>query len=49
MDEYEPVMSVGHGELRHIGYEVDADGRERAMYATEWEAPGSFIEPGDQS
>jgi len=46
--EQGPVVSVAHGELRHVGYEVDADGRERAIYATDWEAPGSFLEPTEQ-
>lgn len=42
-DEFDSVMSVGHGELRFYGYEVAPDGRERALYVTEWESPGSFI------
>lgn len=44
MNEFDDVMNVGHGMLTFHCYEVDAEGRERALYASDWEAPGSFIE-----
>src|SRR6187431_3341448 len=41
MDEdFDPAMSIGHGMLRFRHYEIHPDGRERAVYTTEWEAAG---------
>jgi hypothetical protein len=48
-DEFEPVMSIGHGELRFSCYEIDPDGRERAVYAGDWEQPGSFVDREQQA
>ena len=37
MDD-ETLMSVAHGPLRFVTYEVSAEGMERAIYASDWES-----------
>lgn len=42
-DEFPDVVSVAHGNLRFLCYEVDFKGRERAVYVTDWEEPGAYL------
>ncbi len=36
-------ISEEHGPLQFHGYEVGPDGRERAVYVSDWEASGSYV------
>lgn len=45
-EEFEQVVSIGHGALRFLCYEVSSEGMERAVYVSPWEPPGSYIEGG---
>lgn len=48
MDDETPMsVSVAHGPLWFVTYEVSAEGMERAVYASDWEPPGSYIEGGE--